>query len=640
MHNEDTKKKQRKNESEDLHQLIAKLGASKKKLKSAEEALRYSEAQKQSILDASVDMLMQLDMEMRILWVNKVAVKLLQDITDQKRIQKEIETLNQQMEFVLGATKTGLDIIDSDFNIRYIDPEWKKIYGDWTGKKCYEYFLCGDEVCSDCGVKKALETKEVTVTERVLAKEGNRPIQVTTIPFQNDEGEWLFAQVNIDISKRNQADRRIKHHNLVLQAIRKVNELITREKDQSRLIQGICKALIKTDGYHSAWIALLDNTKNLVGIAEAGLGEDFTSMIEELKAGEWCECVKKGFSQPDIVVVEDPQITCAKCLRVESYVEKGLMIVKLEYGDKIYGLLNVSLPKEYATDKEEQAMFKEVAGDIGLALHRLDLEERRKLAETERERLNDELINKNKELEQIVYVASHDLRSPLVNIQGFSNELKRSLKEVDSIMQSIGVFKTDDSLGEKRKLVSVLKTDIPEFLQYIFKSISKMDSLLSGLLKLSRLGRAALNIEQLDMSRLISNVVGSLEFQIKEKDVTVKVDELPPCRGDEVQINQVFSNLLDNALKFIDTSRAGVIQISGQKKDGQVVYCVEDNGIGISKEFQDVIFEIFYKLDGDASSGEGLGLTIVRKILDRESGKIWLESEPDKGSKFFVSLPA
>jgi len=639
MHNEDRKKDQPKNESIDLHQLVAKLGESKNKLESAEEALRDSEAQKQSILDASVDMVMQLDMEMRILWVNKVAVKLLQDITDQKRIQKEIETLNQQMEFILGATKTGLDIIDSDFNIRYIDPEWKKTYGDSTGKKCYEYFLYGDKVCPDCGIKKAMETKEVTVIEKVLVKEGNRPIQVTTIPFQNDEGEWLFAQVSIDISKRNQADMRIKHHNLVLQAIRKVNELITREKDRNRLIQGTCEALIKTGGYHSAWIALLDNSKGLVATADAGLGENFTLMIEGLKRGKWCEYVEKGFSQSDIVIIEDPEITCGKCPLVENYVEKGLMFVKLEYSDKAYGLLNVSLPREYATDKEEQTMFKEVAGDIGLALHRIDLEERRKLAETERERLNDELVNKNKELEQIVYVASHDLRSPLVNIQGFSNELKRSLEEMDSTLQSIGVFKTDVSLGDKRKLISILKTDIPEFLQYIFKSISKMDSLLSGLLKLSRLGRAALNIEQVDMSKLISNVVGSFEFRIKETDVTVKVDELPPCRGDEVQINQVFSNLLDNALKFIDTSRAGIIRISGQKKNGQVIYYIEDNGIGISEEFQDVIFEIFYKLDGDASTGEGLGLTIVRKILDRQSGKIWLESEPGKGSKFFVSLP-
>jgi signal transduction histidine kinase/PAS domain-containing protein len=639
MQDEDRKKDQPKNELMDFHQLVAKLGASRNKLKSAEEALRDSEAQKQSILDVSVDMVMQLDMEMRILWVNKVAVKLLQDITDQKRIQKEIETLNQQMEFILGATKTGLDIIDSEFTIRYIDPEWKKTYGDSTGKRCYEYFLYGDKVCPGCGIKKAMETKEVTVIEKVLVKEGNRPIQVTTIPFQNDEGEWLFAQVSIDISKRNQADMRIKHHNLVLQAIRKVNELIAREKDQNRLIEGICEALIKTGGYQSAWIALLDKSKGLVATSDAGLGENFTSMIEGLKPGKWCEYVENGFSQSDIVIIEDPEITCGKCPLVENYSGKGLMIVKLEYGDKGYGLLNVSLPRDYATDKEEQDLFKEVAGDIALALQRADLEEQRKRAETEREHLNVELMNKNKELEQIVYVASHDLRSPLVNIQGFSNELKRSLEEMDSTMQSIGVFKTDVSLGDKRRLISILKTDIPEFLQYIFKSISKMDSLLSGLLKLSRLGRAALNIEQVDMSKLISNVVGSFEFRIKETDITVKIDELPSCRGDEVQINQVFSNLLDNALKFIDNSSAGVIRISGRKKNGQAIFCVEDNGIGISEEFQDVIFEIFYKLDGDASTGEGLGLTIVRKILDRQSGKIWLESEPGKGSQFFVSLP-
>ncbi len=125
-----------------------------------------------------------------------------QDVTEQRRSEEEIRLLKQQMEFVLGATKTGLDIIDSEYVIRYIDPEWQKIYGDYYGKKCYQYFMNSNEICPDCGLKKALETKSTVVTEKVLIKEGNRAVQVTSIPFQEQNGEWLVAQVYVDITER------------------------------------------------------------------------------------------------------------------------------------------------------------------------------------------------------------------------------------------------------------------------------------------------------------------------------------------------------------------------------------------------------------------------------------------------------
>ncbi len=136
---------------------------------------------------------------------------LVAQVQERKRAEEELRSLQLQVEFVLGATKTGLDIIDSDFNIRYIDPEWRKTYGDPSGRKCYEYFMDRDDVCSACGIVKALETKERIVTEEVLPKENNRPIQVTTMPFQSESGEWLVAEVNTDLTERKRAeDERVR----------------------------------------------------------------------------------------------------------------------------------------------------------------------------------------------------------------------------------------------------------------------------------------------------------------------------------------------------------------------------------------------------------------------------------------------
>ena len=187
----------------------------------------------------------------------------------------------------------------------------------------------------------------------------------------------------------------------------------------------------------------------------------------------------------------------------------------------------------------------------------------RKQAERERERLLIELAEKTRELEQIVYVASHDLRSPLVNIQGFTRELDESFAQVHDIFNS-----KDVPPAVRKRLVPILDKDIPVAFQYILSSSSKMDSLLSGLLRLSRLGRAALNIKQLDMNKLMAEVVASFEFQAKESGARIMVEGLPPCHGDETQINQVFSNLVDNALKFLDADRPVMIRISGKEEEG------------------------------------------------------------------------
>ncbi len=281
-----------------------------------------------------------------------------------------------------------------------------------------------------------------------------------------------------------------------------------------------------------------------------------------------------------------------------------------------------------------KATYQDTSGKTdGLVGTIVDITDRKK-AETDRDRLMVELQQKNKELEGIVYVASHDLRSPLVNVQGFSRRLAKSCVEIDDIISALELPRE-----AMDRLSPILSASIPKSLGFITSSVEKMDALLSGLLRLSRLGRAAICFEQLDMRVLVSNIIESMAFQIESASATMKVDELAGCLADRVQMGQIFSNLLDNAIKYRSAERALVVRIFSEEFSEGVRYCVEDNGIGIPIDQQDKIWEIFNRLDPGGTPGEGLGLTMARRIIDRLGGSIWVESEPDVGSRFYVVLP-
>lgn len=271
---------------------------------------------------------------------------------------------------------------------------------------------------------------------------------------------------------------------------------------------------------------------------------------------------------------------------------------------------------------------------VGVAFTALDITDRKR-TEAELIRLNADLAAKNTELEQVVYVASHDLRSPLVNIDGYSRELEYAVEDIRS------AFESAPELLETLPAVGILlEEDIPEALRFIRTSAAKMDKLLNGLLRLSRSGRAALNIEPLKMDELMAEVLDAIEFRVREAGATVTVGDLPDCMGDAVQVNQIFSNLLDNALKYLAPDRPGIISIDGKTDGDRAVYRVSDNGIGIAEEHLAKIFDIFHRLDPTRGNGEGLGLTIVKRILGRLEGDIWVESAPGSGTSFYVALPA
>jgi two-component system, chemotaxis family, sensor kinase Cph1 len=265
---------------------------------------------------------------------------------------------------------------------------------------------------------------------------------------------------------------------------------------------------------------------------------------------------------------------------------------------------------------------------------RTDVTERKR-TEVKLAELAQSLAEKNKELETVVYVASHDLRSPLVNIQGFTKELKRDCDRICELMDN-----NKSSALKDHELKTILSRDLPEAMEFIQAGVVKIDTLLTGFLRFSRLGRAALTLKRLDMNAMLASIAQTVEFQLKQAGTTLRVESLPDCRGDAIQVNQVFSNLIDNAIKYRSPNHPGLIQVSGKVENGRCTYVVKDNGIGIAPEHQAKVFEIFHRLNPSASDGEGLGLTIAQKILERQEGELWVESKSGQGSSFFVSLPA
>lgn len=234
----------------------------------------------------------------------------------------------------------------------------------------------------------------------------------------------------------------------------------------------------------------------------------------------------------------------------------------------------------------------------------------------------------NEELESVIYVTSHDLRSPLVNIQGFSQELTASVAQLRESVPT-----------PTEPQARLLNEDIPEALHFISTSASRMNRLLDGLLQLSRLGRMPLRTQPIDMDAMMREIVDSMEFEFREAGAAVDIGELPAASGDPDQLRQVFANLLGNAIKY-RAERPLHISIRGSVEGNWLRYRVQDNGMGIHRDHHARIFQIFHRLDPKGPiPGEGIGLTIVQRVISRHSGLVQLDSTLGEGSTFSVSLP-
>jgi signal transduction histidine kinase len=246
------------------------------------------------------------------------------------------------------------------------------------------------------------------------------------------------------------------------------------------------------------------------------------------------------------------------------------------------------------------------------------------------------LTEANEEIQRFAYIVSHDLRAPLVNIMGFTSEMESAAATV----RSFAARAAEADPAGTRDLLEAANEDIPESIRFIKSSTAKMDRLIGAILKLSREGRRVLAPEPVAMAALIDGIAASLRHQSEERGATITTGALPDVTSDRLVLEQVFSNLLENALKYLQPGRPGRIEVRGRAEGRTLVYEVQDNGRGIAARDLERVFELFRRAGDQTVPGEGIGLAHVRALVRRLGGRIDCVSTEGVGSTFRIELPS
>ncbi len=246
------------------------------------------------------------------------------------------------------------------------------------------------------------------------------------------------------------------------------------------------------------------------------------------------------------------------------------------------------------------------------------------------------VMRTNDELQRYAYIVSHDLRAPLVNIMGFTSELESATERLTTYIRRTG---EDASDPDQADALLAVDEDIPEALGFIRSSMKRMDSLINEILKLSRAGRRVLEPIPLDTQSLVSECIDSIRQRFAEAGAEVHIEgRLPDVVSDRSALQQVFTNLLDNATKYLKDGRPGQITVRGRLERGSAVFEVEDNGRGIAEADFERIFELFRRAGAQDKPGDGIGLAHTRMLARRLGGDVSVKSDGETGTTFIVTI--
>lgn len=309
----------------------------------------------------------------------------------------------------------------------------------------------------------------------------------------------------------------------------------------------------------------------------------------------------------------------------------GIDIIETQWKHKNGTIMNILLGVSIIDPQQQEKSVVLTALDI---TDRVRAEKALKESEEKLRRFSRGLEASNEELRQFAYIVSHDLKSPLINLKGYADELKQECK-----MLSEKIFSHVDDKTIPESIRTSLSVNIPEALYFIESSTMFIDKFIKKMLILARMGYREMQYENLNLNEIVCSIISTLQMLIREKQAIIHVQPMTPIIADRLAIEQIWSNLINNALLYSHPDRPCNITIGSEQKENETRMFISDNGRGIDKEDAQKIFLPFRRGKWTDIPGEGMGLAYVQTLVRRMGGEIWCEPNPDGGSIFYFTIP-
>ncbi len=517
-------------------------------------------------------------------------------------LQGILESVNQRAVEMLGYTES--ELVRSSM-LRFIAPEEQ------------------DE--SSTKLEELLAGKSQPMYERTFIKKDGTRVQTeinVAIVYDSTGTPTHIQSLARDITERKQTEQKIQQRINDLVTVNTVSQVAASQLELNSLVERTGERLRQIPNVDCLFIALFDPKSRMISFpyyrfyddtipaSPIPLGQGLTSRVIE--------------NRRPLIINQNTEQQSDKLGVIRHNAPgknhqpaKNWMGIPMQVGDQIIGVIGVqNFQQSNAYTEDDVRLWETIAANVGIAVQNAQLYADAQQELIGRKKLIEELESRNAEMERFNYTVSHDLKSPLVTIKGY-----------------LGYLLEDIRTGNAERL--------QKDTQRIANAVDKMNALLNDLLELSRIGRMMNAAVSIPFDDLVRDAMDAVHGQLEARHITVRSQpDLPTIHGDRQRLTEVLQNLLDNAAKYMGDQPEPLIEIGqhGEEND-KPIFFVKDNGIGIAPEHHERIFGLFNKLDAQ-SEGTGVGLALVKRIVELHGGRIWVESELGKGSTFCFSLPA
>ncbi|MBL8049796.1 MAG: GAF domain-containing protein [Anaerolineales bacterium] len=544
------------------------------------------------------------------------------DVTEIKQIERALQSaesrtraiLESMPDMIFEVSKDGmfLDYVASTEITPLVPPS------EFIGKNINQFFPEAIVNQTLFSLERAIATGQLHAFEYELPEDAETRFFEARISAVTDETAIVMVR---DISQRKWVETErekliseLEIKNAESETLSKSVAIVVETLDKSEAIDRILEQLEKVIPYHSASVQLLnENMLEIVSTRGLEPKSEHIGMKFEINENEPAYDLLQG--KAPYVLIEDVQTMTSVFDEGAHKIIHAWMAIPLRVKGRLIGIIALDGHTVGQFTKRDAELALTYANQVAIAIENARLFSELQTELIERKKLIVELENKNAELERFTYTVSHDLKSPLITIKGF-----------------LGFLEQDSLSGNHARL----RGDI----QRISDATNKMQALLNELLNLSRVGRLINQYQQVTFNEIVNEALEIVQGRLQANAIKVNVQkDMPSIYVDRQRLVEVLQNLIDNAAKFARFHPNPLIEIGqdGFENDMPIFY-VRDNGIGIEEMHHERIFGLFNKLDVD-SEGTGVGLALVKRIVELHSGRIWVQSEAGKGATFYFTLP-